>query len=120
VERAQGEVRLRHLRGEREAHRLARGFARLELGARCGGVRAQAPEKIELVGDVQRRAVVAVLGRDAGKRGSRPRGDLLPAARGLGADARPEEGVRLAEEPARIVEARGRYEEIAVVRERLV
>ena len=34
VERAQREVGLRHLRGEREAHRFARGLARLELGAR--------------------------------------------------------------------------------------
>ena len=40
VERTQREVGLRHLRGERHAHRFARGLARLELGARRCGVRA--------------------------------------------------------------------------------
>ena len=56
VERAQREVGLGHLRGEREAHRFARRLARLELGARRGGVPARRrPEEIELVGDVQRR-----------------------------------------------------------------
>ena len=46
---------LRDLRREREAHRFARGLARLELGARRGGAGAQAAEEIELVGHVQRR-----------------------------------------------------------------
>src|SRR6185503_9976754 len=54
IEGAQREIGLRHLRGEREAHALARRLARLELGARHVGAGAQAAEQVELVGHVQR------------------------------------------------------------------
>src|SRR5205807_2340159 len=76
VERAQREIGFRHLRGQREAYRLARGFVRGELGPRGLRAGAQAPEEVDFVGQVERRPIVAVLARNAGKEGRGARREL--------------------------------------------
>ena len=88
--------------------RVARGLGRLEVGARRRGARPHAPEQIELVGDVERGAMVAVLARNTREGGRGARRHLLAAHADLRVDGREEERVRLAEDAARLVDASDR------------
>src|SRR5207244_4151465 len=107
VERAQREIRLRHLRGQRQAYRFARGLVRGEVGPRGLRTGAQAPEEVDFVGQIERRPVIAVLAGNARKRGGGARRDLLAAAARLRVDPREEKGFGFGHQGTRLVHARG-------------
>src|SRR5260221_331896 len=119
IERAQREVGLRHLRSEREAHGVARRLARLELGTGRAGAGAQAPEDVDLVGNVDRGAVVLVLGRYAGKKGCGALRVPLPGGEAAGVERREESRLGLADQRACLVDARGGDRQVGVVLQRL-